>query len=219
MDYTLRRSNRKTLAIHITREATVEVRAPLRLSQQRIDAFVQEKTPWIEAHLAWMTPPEPILVDYGQSTLFRGRLYPIVPRPGKSMGFDGTVFYLPEGLDSAAIHSQLETIYKQLAKTDFPRRVAYFAPLMGVKPQAVKVNSAQTRWGSCSGQGNLNFSWRLVLAEEALINYVVVHELAHLKQMNHSPLFWQEVEAILPDYRQLRQNLKPFQTQLTAYQW
>ena len=80
--------------------------------------------------------------------------------------------------------------------------------LMGVSYGSITVREQKTRWGSCSAKGNLNFNWKLVLMPEEILDYVVVHELAHRLQMNHSTEFWDEVEKILPDYRKRRQWLK-----------
>lgn len=87
-------------------------------------------------------------------------------------------------------------------------RCAYYAPLMGVSYGTVTIREQKTRWGSCSAKGNLNFNWKLVLMPKEILDYVVVHELAHRIQMNHSAAFWAEVGKILPDYRERRQWLK-----------
>lgn len=84
----------------------------------------------------------------------------------------------------------------------------YFAPLVGVTYNRIFIKEQKTRWGSCSSLGNLNFNWKLILLDEELLDYVVVHELAHRKQMNHSPAFWAEVERILPDWRERRRWLR-----------
>ena len=102
----------------------------------------------------------------------------------------------------------LERIYRQRAKERLRGRAAYFAPIMGVSYGSLRLSSAKTRWGSCSGKGNLNFHWKLILMPPEVLDYVVVHELAHLKEMNHSPRFWAVVEAVLPDYKERRQWLK-----------
>lgn len=86
----------------------------------------------------------------------------------------------------------------------------YFARLMGVKYNRIFIKEQKTVWGSCSAKGNLNFNWKLILAGPDQLEYVVVHELAHLKEMNHSPAFWREVEKVLPDYRERRKRLKEF---------
>lgn len=89
-------------------------------------------------------------------------------------------------------------------------RAAYYAKQMGVTYNRIFIKEQKTRWGSCSTGGNLNFNWKLILTGDEQLDYVVVHELAHLKQMNHSPQFWQEVEKILPDYKERRRRLKAF---------
>ena len=96
----------------------------------------------------------------------------------------------------------------QKAKLVIPERVAYYAPIVGVTYGKITIRSQRTRWGSCSSHGNLNFNCLLMLAPENVMDYVVVHELCHRKEMNHSSKFWAEVERVLPDYRQCRHWLK-----------
>lgn len=100
--------------------------------------------------------------------------------------------------------------YVEAARAIFNRKVKLFAEQMGVTYGRITIREQKTRWGSCSGKGNLNFNWRLILMPEPVLDYVVVHELAHRKEMNHSPRFYREVEQIMPDYREhqnwLRKN-------------
>lgn len=94
------------------------------------------------------------------------------------------------------------------AKADLPRRVAHYAPIVGADYGRITIRSQRKRWGSCSGKGNLNFNFLLMLAPEEVRDYVVVHELCHRLEMNHSPAFWAQVERILPDYRGSKKWLK-----------
>lgn len=100
------------------------------------------------------------------------------------------------------------TELKALAKAELPRRTAYFAKIMGVTPTSIKITSAKKRFGSCSGQNGICYSWRLMLYPSEAIDYVVVHELAHIRQKNHSPAFYREIEKILPDYKARAKLLK-----------
>ena len=101
---------------------------------------------------------------------------------------------------SALTDVQLRGLKKRAALV-IPERVAHFAPLVGVDYGSITIRSQKTRWGSCSSKGNLNFNCLLLLAPPEVLDYVVVHELCHRKQMNHSPRFWAEVGRVLPDYK------------------
>ena len=103
---------------------------------------------------------------------------------------------------------QQEQEYRRRAAEVIPARVAHYAPQMGVTPAGVKITSARTRFGSCSGKNRLCFSWRLMRYPDAAVDYVVVHELAHIRHHNHSADFWAFVEATMPDYRQRQALLK-----------
>ena len=171
-EITIIRSNRKTLAIQITKDAQVIVRAPRYLPEKEIYQFIGRKQGWIREHLAKMQQKK----DQRESL------------PGLSQ-------------------KEIEELADK-ALDFIPQRVAYFAPLMGVTYGRITIRNQKTRWGSCSGKGNLNFNCLLMLTPPEIIDYVVVHELAHRKHMNHSPEFWAEVGRILPDYQTRRKWLK-----------
>lgn len=113
--------------------------------------------------------------------------------------------YRPEPVDE-----EEEKRLRRRAGEVIRERVDCYAEKMGVTYNRVFIKEQKTRWGSCSCRGNLNFNWKLILTGDEQLDYVVVHELAHLKQMNHSPQFWREVERILPDYRERRKRLKNY---------
>ena len=98
--------------------------------------------------------------------------------------------------------------YISIARDIFTRKTAYYARIMGVSYGRIAIREQKTRWGSCSSKGNLNFNWRLILAPEEVLDYVVVHELAHRREMNHSKAFYAIVGSVLPDYRQARRWLR-----------
>ena len=111
--------------------------------------------------------------------------------------------------------NRLEAPYRQAAKEYIPKRAAHFAALLGVTYENITIRDQKTRWGSCSSKGTLSFNWRLMLAPPAVLDYVVIHELCHRKEMNHSPRFWRLVEQIMPDYKTKRQWLKENGNKLT----
>ncbi|MCR5089838.1 MAG: M48 family metallopeptidase [Oscillospiraceae bacterium] len=104
----------------------------------------------------------------------------------------------------------------EAAKLDLPQRVAFFSSRMGIAYGRITIRNQKSKWGSCSSEGNLNFNCLLMLAPENVRDYVVVHELCHRRQMNHSPAFWAEVESVLPDYRERRRWLREHGTELMA---
>ena len=172
MEYTLIRSSRRTLALEITRDCTVIVRAPMRCSRREIDRFVDSREAWIADKLALQQRR-------------RTALAALEPTP------------------------EQERELRCRAAEVIPQRVAHYAPLMGVTPTGIKITSARTRFGSCSGKNSLCFSWRLMLYPPEAVDYVVVHELAHVRHHNHSRDFWDFVAATLPDYRARQGLLHP----------
>ena len=163
-------SKRKTVAIQIKSDGRIVVRAPLRMSRADIMRLVEEKSGWIEKHLAQLR---------------------------RQNGSAEPAF-------TAAQLRQLA----EAAQQDLPRRAARFAPLVGVSYGRITIRAQKSRWGSCSTRGNLNFNCLLMLCPEEVRDYVVVHELCHRKEMNHSDRFWQELARVLPDYEKQRKWLK-----------
>lgn len=101
-----------------------------------------------------------------------------------------------------------QRLYRDKAREIYEQKVSYYAQMMGVSYGRIAIRDQKTRWGSCSGEGNLNFNWRLIFAPAGVLDYVVVHELAHRKEMNHSPRFWRVVEDTMPEYRKYQKWLK-----------
>lgn len=169
MDYTLIRSSRRTMALEITRDGRLLVRAPQRAPQAVIDRFVASHTDWIAANL--------------EKQRQRAQANPPLTED-----------------EIAAL--------RQKARDILPGRVAHYAGRMGVTPTGVKITGAKTRFGSCSAKNSLCFSLYLMAYPDAAIDYVVVHELAHIRHKNHSPAFYAEVAKVMPDYRERRKLLK-----------
>lgn len=222
INYTLTRSKRKTTALYV-RDGVVEVRAPFKIPKRDIDLFVASKEDWIRKKMAAFATQaalrEHFRLDYNDSIMYRGKPYPVVKRNGTRSGFDGEHFFLPPDLTSESIKAACVQLYRLLAKRDLTQRTSHYAKRMSVMPVAVKINGAKTRWGSCSARKSINFSWRLIMADDEVVDYVVVHELAHLSEMNHSARFWAIVEGVLPDFRERRSRLRLLQQRLASEDW
>jgi len=222
IEYTLTRSNRKTVAIYV-RVDGVEVRAPLRTPKRDIDKFVLSKEKWIinkQAKLAIQARErKSFRLTYGSTVTYRGKPCLIVAISNERPDFKNGQFCIPSNLSPEEIKEACIKIYHMLAKRDLTEMTSYFAERMGVKPAAIKINSAKSRWGSCSEKKSINFSWLLIMADDDVIEYVVVHELAHIIELNHSKRFWAIIEKILPDYKTRRKRLKDLQTQLSKEDW
>lgn len=221
--YTLIRSKRKTLAVHITGDARVEVRAPLKLSQKEIESFLAAKSEWIAKTVTRISEQaekrSSFKLGQGDKILYRGKEYPIDTIGKRRVGFDGESFFLPQSLSQEEMKAAAIKLYRELARSFLTQRTMYFSALMRLSPSQIGISSAKTRWGSCNTRGRINYSWRLILAPDEVIDYVVVHELSHLLQMNHSPRFWKTVEGVLPDYRSRKNGLADLQHRLSAEDW
>jgi len=221
--FIIKYAKRKTLRLSITKNAVIEVRAPLGMSKKIINDFVAKNKVWIEEHYgtvkAQVDSRESFELNFGDHLSFFGKTYALVPINEQNTGFNGKWFYAYHSLSKEDLKDEIIKIYRNLAKQVLGQQVAAISQHMKVEPMAVKINGAKTRWGSCSSKGNLNFSWYLVMADEDTVNYVVVHELAHLLEMNHSPRFWKIVEQALPNYKREKNKLKELQKTLMTQKW
>jgi len=205
------RAKRRTIALIVERDGSLTVRAPRRATLNDIYGFIQEKTDWIlrsrEKLKAIKPIPKKAYVD-GERFLFLGQEYELrlVPPQRPALTFDGGFTLSTSAQERGEL--AFTKWYKTQALTLFTERVNHYANLHRLIPKEVKVNSAKTRWGSCTSAGTLNFTWRLVMAPLEVIDYVVLHELAHLKVKNHSPRFWKLVESLCPDFKHHRKWLR-----------
>ena len=126
---------------------------------------------------------------------------------------------MPPGLTPEQIKYGCVQIYRMIAKRELTTRTLDYAKRIAATPAAVKISNAKTRWGSCSARKCINYSWRLIMADDDVIDYVVVHELAHIIEMNHSKRFWTIVESILPDYKVRKPRLRELQLRLGGEDW
>ena len=205
------RSKRKTIALILEQDGTLEVRAPKQMTDKQILEFVQSKAGWIrKRQAAVQAGPPPHVYDQGEEFLYLGKVYPLrhVEKQRKTVQFTGLSIDLRISELPDAAH-WIEGWYRFQAREYLAERLVYYARVYRFVYKSLRINSARTRWGSCNSQRkSLNFSWRLIMAPPEIVDYVVVHELCHLRHANHSAAFWAEVEGIMPDYKQRRKWLK-----------
>jgi len=205
------RTRRRTLAIIIEDDGRLTVRAPLRAGEAAIHQFVAEHERWIlskqeqtRTRLARFAPKR--YVD-GEEFLYLGSPYllKIVDKQRPSLTFNGG-FRLAEGSVPGATRL-FEKWYRRRAFEAISERVEWFSAHHGFEHNGVGISSARKQWGSCGPTGNLRFTWRLVMAPLPIVDYVVVHELVHLRYRRHGKRFWGKVKSILPDFRERREWL------------
>ncbi len=205
------------MAIRVNFQGGVEVKAPKKISREFVDRFVASKILWIQRQQKRIREIQAAKKHFveGERFLFLGNEYPLVVSEGfrQKLAFTGQVFEISK-LKLSFARLLFTSFYKQQAQIILSQRMREYASLMRVSPKKMRITSATTRWGSCSNAGTVNFSYRLILTPEAIINYVVVHELAHLTRHDHSKNFWQEVEKFYPNYKQARAWLKRYSLQI-----
>ena len=206
------RTKRKTIALQITDDATLIVRAPFYVSDDEImnviyrhQGWIKKKKEEIESRNSRFSPKE--FVD-GEGFLYLGKYYrlKIVKSQEEPLIFKNG-FYLSKEVLPYAKEVFIEW-YKRAAYEKISERVKLYARGSGLKYNKVNITNAKKRWGSCSSRGNLNFPWRLIMAPLRVIDYVVVHELVHLEIKDHSKAFWNKVKILMPDYEKYKNWLK-----------
>ena len=218
---------RRHVHILVNDEGTIEVRAPWRFSLAKARELLRENAQWVMqsldsvreklaqrprlvtgAHLRLLD--ESLRLDvrpraqvdlFANARSWRGR----VERRGTVLRVSTT------SLGDDELRALIESWYRREAATHLAGRVEHYSPRLGVRPSRVTIRGQRSRWGSCSGKGTVSLNWRLMMVRNTLVDYVVVHELCHLRHMNHSPHFWAMVSGIIPDYGDRRRSLDALQ--------
>ena len=205
------RSRRRTIALEVTSAATLVIRAPLRASKAYIEEMIREKSLWILRKMDEMKRrPAPPSHEYaeGESFLYLGREYPLhIVDDGRIAIERSDRLYISRTV-LPDIRNLLKHWYMEEARKEIRARCMWFSIKTGHVPATIRITDARQRWGSCTPKGGLNFSWRLIQAPPDIIDYVVVHELVHISQPDHSKKFWAKVQKILPDYLRRRKWLR-----------
>ncbi len=240
----IRVARRKNVHVVIDDDGRLSVRAPWRYTIDYALEAIEEHRQWVEKSLRWAAESRrrrPALVQGSELPLLDERLTlvvrvnaqiqllpdidaaPAVPKRGTAMlrGQDGVVYRSRNRLcvelstlRNGALRKLLRAWFKQQAAQTLPARLTDFAARLGVRPQRVQIRDQKKRWGSCSTAGDISLNWRLVLLPPELADYVLVHELCHLRHMNHSSEFWALVASLIPDYGRRRERIADLQPAL-----
>lgn len=217
INYKTIRTGRKTLGINIDPEKGVIVRSPKRLSDNKIEYMIRKKASWILEKLDRVKEikPMPTPKEYmsGEKLLYIGGRYRIQVEPANRSSiklYQGR-FYIKYPNDKNRIKSikpALEEWYRRHSKRKFNQRINKYKKILGVEPNNVIIKAQKKRWGSCSSRNNINLNYRLIMAPMSVIDYIIVHELTHLKYPDHSKDFWNLLETVIPDYEDKQEWLR-----------
>ena len=219
VSYRFERSRRRSIGFLVGPDGLV-VRAPSWVPMREVDAAVQEKSVWIVAKLQQARQRQTeqfqaaIEWTHGAAVPYLGRTVQLCvlrrgELPSHVQSPDDTLpVSLPPNASATQVREAAQAWLKKKAVTLFEQRLHHFAPQLGVQWKKLSLSSASTRWGSARSDGHIRLNWRLIHLPISQIDYVVVHELAHLREMNHSPRFWDTVGEVMPDYAERRQALK-----------
>ncbi len=206
------RKRKKTISLQVKRDGTVVIQAPHHTPKGEIERFIEEKKSWLRKQIKEQRERERGKKSFanGETFLFLGNPYPLVildtrgeDNPRVPLAFSGQRFLL-RGDHAAGAGRLFTEWYRERAGEHIPERVRHFSSLLWSFPRSIRISNAACRWGSCSADNRLFFSWRLVMAPPPVIDYVILHEFVHMYEKSHSRRFWDLVEAVLPDHGKYR---------------
>ncbi len=217
IEITLRRSARsRRFSLRISRlDGRVTLTLPPRAREAEAMAFVQRQEGWIRTALARL--PLVAAVGMGAQLPVEGRLLTLVPGPGRMVQAQGDTLAVPG--DAARAGARAGAFLKTLARARLAAASDKYAALLGRSVTRLSLRDPRSRWGSCTADGALMYSWRLVMAPPDVLDYVAAHEVAHLVEMNHSPAFWGVVARLRPDWKVQRDWLHAHGGALQAYRF
>lgn len=210
----VRTNRKKTASIKII-DGSVQVIVPQKLSNTRVEELIRKRTPWIRQKLRQQSEtviPKPKEYVSGENFTYLGRNYRLKLLTGGLREVKLREGYLELAVSKRTtgkdIRNALVDWYEEHARERLTEKTAQYSETMGVSYNSIVVKNYKSRWGSCSSKGDISYNWRIIIAPHHIVNYVVVHELCHLKHPNHSPAYWNSVKRVIPDYKEYRQWLK-----------
>ena len=220
ISYLLERRSRRTVGLKITENGLV-VHAPKRIVAFQLNQILLKKSNWILSKLKIRETNKVDEIQWvdGEHLLYLGndiQLSIALNNSNKALVFNQNTLFIhaPQPNNHADTARKVKQWYKKQAALDFSRRLEILAAKLGVTTPPLTLSNAKSRWGSCNSRGEVRLNWRLLQAPPHIINYVICHELAHLKQMNHSAQFWAVVESLWPNYKAAEKELKTLSPQL-----
>ena len=218
INYRITRSKKrkKTISLQVRNESEIIVSAPCLTSAAEISRFVEEKQQWIRKIIQKQKDDalKNKVREYqtGENFLYLGQSYPLEvffePFENAGIVFWNNRFYLNAQDNKELKKYYFVSWYKKKAAEYIHQRIDFYSRILKLHPEKIRITSAESRWGSCSEDDHLAFSFRLIMAPPAIIDYVIVHELAHIREKNHSSNFWQVVASVIPEYKQHRRWLR-----------
>lgn len=222
LNYQLERRQRRTVGLKITSSGLI-IHAPKRIAQSYLESLILQKSDWIRKKLASLTANQVPAIRWqdNEQLLLLGNTITLSVRQDaryKAVTYEPGILMLalPNPDDALAISRKVILWYKKQALVDFSRRLTILAAKLGVSTPKLFLSNAQSRWGSCNSKKEIRLNWRLFQAPPHIINYVICHELAHLKEMNHSAKFWAVVGSIYTEYKAAEKELKAWSPRLHA---
>lgn len=213
--YQLKRSaRRRTIGMRIDHRG-LTVNVPQRTAQSHLESVLLRRSGWLLEKLGdWQANhPAAFSACHGETLLYLGSEVALCllqgpARARPALEEDSLLLKLPDPADAAAVMRKLMQWYRGEAERHFIQRIEHYSTCMGLAQPKLTLSDARTRWGSCNSRGDIRLNWRLIQAPISQIDYVVVHELAHLREFNHSPRFWAIVKEVLPHYEPAYRDLK-----------
>lgn len=199
------RSRRRSISAEISHAAELVIRAPKWVSDQLIQDFIRTRRSWIEKHLEIARAKKADVPEYhfrdGEEFLYLGNTFPlrVGNYPDKRLDLREGFFCLSSHFHAQA-RKEFTVWYRAEAARIIRERADYYAPFCGVRCGSIRINQARRQWGSCTAGNRLSFTWRLIMAPLFVVDAVVVHELVHIREKNHSAEFWRQVKGFYPLY-------------------
>ncbi len=216
----IERSNRKTLSLSVMKDGAVCVKAPINMREEVINKFIEDKQDWIRSKLSFINSTRDKFAEVIslEKFLVYGNKYSLIPYEGKKIKTsDNFEILVPQNVTGEKLLRQIKSWYKKAAKEVLAARINVIARQVNLMPSEIKIGDSRGRWGSCNSKGVIVINFRVLMLPPAIIDYVLVHELCHLKEMNHSKNFWNLVGSIYPTYEKAKKAIKEYGFLLNLY--